>query len=309
MNIGNVRVKSKVFLAPMVDITNLPYRLLCKKYGAGFVYSEMIVANSLVHGSKQVLELARSCEEERPYGVQLAGNDKSIILKAAKKTKSDLLDLNFGCPSHKVLGSNMCSALLDNPKKIKEIIEYLVDNLEIPVTAKIRLGYKRKNYLEAVKYIEDGGASAICLHGRTAVESYKVKSDVKAMEEVKKRVNIPVIGNGDVFDGKNAKELLDKVDFVMIARAAIGDPFVFDRINRYLKNEEVVEMPSLEERYKTYLKYVNLCKKYKMVDFNKMKRIGQSFAKNVMNSAKLRGELGLCTDLDEIKEKFEKFIS
>ncbi len=308
MKIGNINVRSRVFLAPMVDVTDLPYRLLCKKYSAGMVYTEMIVANSIVSNSKIALENVKTCEEERPVGIQLAGNDKEIILKAAERLKSDLIDLNFGCPSHKVTGSNMCSALLDEPKKIGEITKYVVNNLSKPVSAKIRLGNKKRNYLDVAKELEENGASAICLHARTAVYSYGVKADWKAVEELKKRLDIPLIGNGDVADGRSAKELLDKIDFVMVARAAIGDPFIFDRINRYLKDREVIEMPDLEKKYKTFLEYVDLCKKYEMHGFSRLRRMSLAFAKNVKNSSKLKNELNYCKNLDEIKVRFEKFI-
>ena len=308
MKIGNVHVRNRVFLAPMVDITTLPYRLLCLKYGAGMVYSEMVVANSLVHNSKSALDAVKTTKEEHPYGVQLAGNDPELILRAAEKTTCDVIDLNFGCPSHKLLDNNMCSALLQKPEKIKEIITFLIENLDVPVTAKIRLGYKRRNFMDVAKTIENAGARALCVHGRTAVQGYKSTSDWEAIKEIKKSLSIPVIGNGDVFDGKSASALLDDVDFVMIGRAAIGDPFVFERIKKYLAKGESMEKPTLEDKYACFLEYVQLSKKHKLYDFKLIKRMSLAFAKNVEYSAKLRGVLNICETLEEIKERFKKFI-
>ncbi len=306
MQIGNIKLKSRVFLAPMMEITSLPYRLLCRKYGAGMTYSEMIVANSLVSNPK--LDSAKTAKEEKPVGLQLAGNNSELILRAAKTADFDLVDLNFGCPSDKVAGNDMCSSLLEKPEKIGKIISYLVDNLDKPVTAKIRLGYKTKTYMKVAEAVEKAGASAICLHGRTAEEHYDIEADWKAICEVKKKIGIPVIGNGDVFDGESAKELLKKVDFVMVGRAAIGNPFVFDRINRYLKNGEIADKPNLEEKYKCFLEYVKLCEKYGFNKFTRIRRMSLSFAKNVPNSAKLREKLSGCKSIDEIKREFEEFI-
>ena len=308
MKIGNIKLKNRVFLAPMMEVTDLPFRVLCCRYGAGLVYTEMVVANSLVNNSKKAIETIRTCEEEKPVGVQLAGNNKEIILKASKMTNGDLIDLNFGCPSYKVIETDICSALLKKPKKIGEIIGYLVENQNKPVTAKIRLGAKNKNYLQVAKQIEENGGSAICLHGRTALQSYEAKADWNAVKKLKKFVSIPVIGNGDVINGQIAEKLLNDVDFIMIGRGAIGDPFVFDRINRYLKNKEEVVLPSLEEKYKCFLEYCRLSEKYKTYNFKKIKRTAVSFAKNVSRSAKLRGELNNCKNSDEINEKFERFI-
>ena len=308
MKIGKVPVRNRVFLAPMVDITTLPYRLLCQGYGAGMVYSEMVVAQSLIYGSPSALASVKTCKEERPFGVQLAGNDSKVLLAAAEKTMSDLLDLNFGCPSYKVLGNDMCSALLNQPDKIKKIVSYLVDNLDRPITAKIRLGYNKKNYISVASFIENAGASALCVHGRMAIDGYDTPADWTSVKELKKILSIPIIGNGDVRDGKSAQHLLDTVDFVMVGRAAIGDPFIFDRINRYLKNKEIVEKPMLEEKYSSFLMYLKLCKKYNMEDFTMIHRLSLSFAKNVLCGAKLRRALNFCKNVDDIKSTFERFI-
>jgi len=200
MKIGNLKLKNRLLLAPLADVTDVAYRLLCKKYGASLVYTEMIHAEALARKNKNSYELVKHCDEERPVGIQLAVNDIKHLDKIIPILEEfDLVDINCGCPVPRITNNNLGSALLDDVDKVCEIIKFLKNKLDIPVTVKIRLGRKKINVLETSKKIEDAGVDAITIHARTAIVRYKIGADWEWIKKVKDKSNIPIIGNGDVF--------------------------------------------------------------------------------------------------------------
>ena len=242
MKIGKIKLKYGLLLAPMVDVTDMPFRLICREYGAELAFTEMLSPIAIERDNKKTLELMKISENEHPVGIQLCGNDiKQFEPILNKINKLDIVDLNCGCPVPNITNLGMGAALLEEPEKIKQIITYLVDNLNKPITAKIRLGISKVNAIKVSKIIEDAGASAITIHARMANHRYKTKALWDWIKKVKENISIPVIGNGDVYEGKDASDLLKFADGVMIARGAIGDPLIFKRVIHYLKTVEVNE--------------------------------------------------------------------
>ena len=233
------KLKSKTILAPMEDVTNIPFRILCQRYGAGITYTQQLSAIALLRENKKSLELIKRSRDENLVGLQLFGRDPETLLKAAEKygKNFDAIDLNFGCPSKKIVEQGYGSALLKEKNKIFEIVNTLAKNLDKPVTVKMRSGFKKVEALELIKEIERAGATAVTLHARTKEQGYSGKSDWELIRKVKEIVKIPIIGNGDVVDEESAEDILEKTkcDYIMIGRGAMKNPFIFKRINHYLK--------------------------------------------------------------------------
>ena len=214
--IGNVEIKNQVVLAPMAGISNTAYRQIIKEMGAGLIFAEMVSDKALVYGSEKTFDLLKMSDMERPIAQQIFGSDVDSFVKAAKlvedKMHPDIIDINMGCPVPKVaIKSQAGSALLKNPAKIKEIVSAVVKAVSVPVTVKIRSGWDANsvNAVEVAKVIEEAGASAITVHGRTRAQGYSGNADWNIIKQVKEMVNIPVIGNGDVTSAEKAKEMLD----------------------------------------------------------------------------------------------------
>lgn len=291
MKIGNVRLKNNLILAPMASISNIAFRVLCKRYDAGLCYSEMINANALARNNKATIRLTKTCSEERPVALQLFGTKSSVIKKAvsAIEDSCDIIDFNFGCPAPKIIQQGAGSALMKRPAKIKEIIETLVSCTSKPITAKIRSGIKKHNCLKLAKIIEQAGASAITVHGRTVAQSYSGKAKWFVIKEVKDSLNIPVIGNGDVSDCKSAELILKQTncDGIMIGRAACGNPFIFKQINHYFKTGKILPEKSKVEMFEEYLE---LWKKFDLRQAD-LERHAFFFTKGVKGAAQLRKKL------------------
>jgi len=289
----------------MAGITNLAFRLLCKD--AALRYTEMININALERNNKATEKLCLTTKEEKPIAFQLFGLRESPIKAAVKKLedKADIIDFNFGCPAHQIVGAGAGAALLKRPEKIGKIISTLVKHSSKPITAKIRLGYEKNNVLKIAKIIEDNGASAIIIHGRTFKQGFSGKANWKAIQEVKEQANIPIIGNGDVTNGKQAEILLKSCDAVMIGRAAIGDPDVFTRINFYLKTKEISPMPKQKEKINLFLQYTKYAKQYKLLNLHTLRQKAQEFTKNIRNSRIIRKELNKINTTDSLIKYME----
>jgi tRNA-dihydrouridine synthase B len=215
MEIGNLILSGNVFLAPLAGITDIPFRLLAKRYGAGLVYTEMVSAEGLSRGNTDSLRLLYFGEEERPIGVQIFGSHPESMAAACRvieRQKPDLIDINFGCPVKKVVQKNGGAALLKDLKLLEKIVKAVSRSTRIPVTVKTRSGWDQKNIvaLQVAKIAQDGGASAITIHPRTQKDNYSVKADWDLISRVKREINIPVIGSGDIFTPQDAKNMLGK---------------------------------------------------------------------------------------------------
>jgi len=312
MKIGSIKFNG-LCLAPMEDVTDIAFRLTCKKYGAGMVYTEMCHSPSLVRG---IMDRSETCEEERPVGIQVAGKDWKEVVEAAKAVegKADLIDINLGCPGRNVIGRGYGSALLKTPDVIGEIISHLSEAVKVPVTAKMRAGYTNDaNALKIAKVIEDAGGQAIAIHPRTKEQGYSGRADWTIIKDVKKEISIPVIGNGDIRSGRDAHEIysLTKCDGIMVGRAAIGDPLIFKRILDYLKDDgkEAEVASTIEERIKAFEVYVKFAKHYGLVKKVRFLRQAQQVTRMIPGAATFRQILPSTKDPEEIVRKTIEFLS
>ena len=255
--IGNVEIKNKIVLAPMAGISNTSYRKIIKEMGAGLIYAEMVSDKAITFGNQKTLDLLKMDESERPIAQQIFGSDIESFVSAAKKIEStmhpDIIDINLGCPVPKVaIRAQAGSALLKNPKKIYEIVSSVVQNVNTPVTVKIRSGWDDEhiNAVEVAKEVERAGAQAIAIHARTRSQGYSGKADWNIIKQVKDNVNIPVIGNGDVTSCFLAKKMLEETgcDAVMIGRGVLGNPWLIKECVDYLENETLPTQVSPEEK-------------------------------------------------------------
>ncbi|GAB6012546.1 tRNA dihydrouridine synthase DusB [Viscerimonas tarda] len=249
MKIGNIQFPPyPVFLAPMEDVTDIGFRLLCKRFGADMVYTEFVSSDALIrHVNKTQVKLAIS-EEERPVAIQLYGREVSAMVEAAKiceEAKPDILDINFGCPVKKVAGKGAGSGMLRTPELMLEITREVVKAVNIPVTVKTRLGWDQdsKIIVQLAEELQDAGIQALTVHGRTRSQMYTGEADWTLIAEIKKnqRMHIPIIGNGDVASPQTCKQRFDEtgVDAVMIGRGSIGCPWIFEDVKHYLNTGEL----------------------------------------------------------------------
>ena len=265
--IGNVEIKNQIVLAPMAGISNTAYRQIIKEMGAGLIFAEMVSDKALVYGSEKTFDLLKMSDMERPIAQQIFGSDVDSFVKAAKlvedKMHPDIIDINMGCPVPKVaIKSQAGSALLKNPAKIKEIVSAVVKAVSVPVTVKIRSGWDANsvNAVEVAKVIEEAGASAITVHGRTRAQGYSGNADWNIIKQVKEMVNIPVIGNGDVTSAEKAKEMLDFTgcDAVMIGRGVLGNPWLINECVSYLESGIIPPKPSAREKIEMLKRHYQL---------------------------------------------------
>jgi len=272
LNIGNVTLDNPLILAPMAGVTDLPFRLLCKEQGVGLICMEMISAKAVLYNNKNTEMLLKIEEKECPVSLQLFGSEPEIVSQIAARLEDrpfSFLDINMGCPVPKVVNNGEGSALMKNPKLAAEIVRQTVNAIEKPVTVKIRKGFDDNliNAVEFAKYLEDAGASAIAVHGRTRAQYYSGEADWDIIRQVKDAVSIPVIGNGDVTDGKSAKKMMEVTgcDGIMIGRACRGNPWIFSQIAAYLDTGVEVRKPNMAELKEMIMRHAKL-----MVDIKGM---------------------------------------
>ena len=263
MKISNLSIKNNLFLAPMAGVTDRPFRVLCKSFGAGVAVSEMVTSNSLLYGSEKTKRRADHEGEVDPISVQIAGADPKMMADAARYNKDNgaqIIDINMGCPAKKICNVMAGSALLKHEKLVEDILQSGVNAVDIPVTLKIRTGWDKdnRNALNIAQIAESAGIKALSIHGRTRACLYKGDAEYDTIAKVKQNIGIPVIANGDITSPEKAKYVLDytKADAVMIGRAAQGRPWIFREIEHFLKTGEHLPLPTIEEIQITTIKHV-----------------------------------------------------
>ena len=317
MKIGNVQLDNEVFLSPMAGVTDLPFRTICKEKGCGMLYTEMINPKALCYDDENTKKMLRMDKDEPPVAVQIFGSDPEFMGKAAiimNQYPNEILDINMGCPAPKVIKNGDGSALMRNPKLAAEVLTAVVKNSEKPVTLKIRKGWDDDsvNAVEIAKIAEECGISALAIHGRTREQFYSGKADWDIIAEIKQAINIPVIGNGDVFEVEDAVNMLEKTkcDAIMIGRGAQGNPWIFNRINHYMKTGEILPEPTLEEKITTAIRHMNLAvaEHGDYVAVREMRKHIGWYLKGLKNSAKYRDQINKITDYKEVIAMLEEYM-
>ena len=272
MKIGNINLTGKVILAPMAGVCNSAFRVICKEMGCALVCAEMVSDKGMVYNSKKTKEMLYFEEIERPISQQIFGSDKETFVKAATMVYEimhpDIIDINMGCPVPKVaIRSQSGAALLKNPQLIYDIVSSVVSAVPVPVTVKIRSGWDANsiNAVEVAKICESAGASAITVHPRTRSQLYSGKADLDIIKQVKEKLSIPVIGNGDIVDIESAKHMLEytKCDAIMIGRGVLGNPWLIKEIDTYLKTGKIIPKPTYKERINMCYHHLNYLLKFK----------------------------------------------
>lgn len=268
MRIGNIDLgKYPLFLAPMEDVTDIGFRLLCKRFGVSMVYTEFVSAEALVRSIKSTVSKLTICEEERPVGIQIYGRDVASMVEAAQivaQSKPDVIDLNFGCPVKKVAGKGAGAGMLQNIPLMLEITREVVKAVHIPVTVKTRLGWDASHLIitELAEQLQDCGIQALTIHGRTRSQMYTGKADWTLIGEVKKnpRIHIPIIGNGDITSAEEAKHAFETygVDGVMVGRASFGCPWIFKEMRNYLDGKPSDESFGLNKKLDILLEQLHI---------------------------------------------------
>jgi tRNA-dihydrouridine synthase B len=316
LKIGGLETSGNLLLAPMADVTNLAFRLLCRQHGADITYTEMVSADALLNENRKALLKGLSSPDDRPFGVQLFGNSPEKLREAALFVESEcspeIIDVNMGCPVHRITGSGCGSALLNSPELVYGIIQELTCALKTPVTAKIRIMGRDEKTLEVARLIEKAGASALTVHGRKAEQMYSGSSDLKIIRAVKNELSIPVIANGDIRDEESAENTLDFTgcDGLMIGRAAMGNPFIFRSIRHYLETGEKLENNRQAQQLMDFEIYVSLLEEYDLSSSLDLRTHAHWFTKGLHGSRQIREKINNLKDgrtiIELIKSSFEE---
>ena len=316
LKIGNVELENNLILAPMAGVTNLPFRIICKDYGAGMVCTEMASAKAMFHNDQKTKRLFNTKGEKRPISFQVFGSELESIAYAVKYMSdfADIIDINMGCPAPKVVKNGDGSKLLLDLEKAKKIIEIAVQNSKVPVTVKFRKGWDKENIVavEIAQIAEQAGASAVTIHGRTKSEFYTGKADWDIIKKVKQSVHIPVIGNGDVTDEESALAMFKQtgVDGIMIGRGSFGNPWIFRNIKHYLQTGEKLPQPTNQERLQIMEKHIQLAVEEKGEDvaIKELRKHISWYTKNLKNSSEFRNSINKIEKKDELISTIEEYF-
>ena len=308
IKIGNVEINNNVFLAPMAGITDVPYRSICKEFGAGLTYSEMISAKGMHYNDEKTKLLMKKAENETPFAVQIFGSDADILAKVAEEISdsADIIDMNMGCPAPKVVKNGDGSKLMLSPDLIDEITKKVVEKAKVPVTIKIRKGWDKEhvNAVQIAKIAEKNGISAITVHGRTREEFYSGKADWDIIKEIKDSISIPVIGNGDITGIEAANEIFEKTncDAIMIGRASLGNPWIFEEIISGQKvNKTCEDVKKMIEKHLEML----IKEKGEYTAIREMRKHIAWYIKGFANAAEIRKRVNEIDELEELKNMIQ----
>ncbi|WP_026688663.1 tRNA dihydrouridine synthase DusB [Alteribacter aurantiacus] len=310
LKIGDITMKNQVVLAPMAGVCNPAFRLIAKDFGAGLVCAEMVSDKAILHKNERSLQMLYVDEREKPLSLQIFGGDKSTLVDAAKvvdkQTNADIIDINMGCPVPKIIKCDAGARWLLDPDKIYDMVSYVVEAVDKPVTVKMRMGWD-ENHIYAVKnaqMIEKAGGSAVALHGRTRVQMYEGVANWDIIKDVKDAVTIPVIGNGDVKTPEDARRMLDTtgVDGVMIGRAALGNPWMLYRTIHYLETGENIPEPTPREKMDVAILHMDRLIELKgeSVALREMRKHASWYIKGLKGAGLMRDKINQVTKRDEL---------
>lgn len=311
-------IKGKVFAAPLAGVTDLPYRKILKSFGAALLYSEMVSAKALCYKDKKTYRLTNIDPCEQPVGIQIFGSEPDIMAEGARivaeQTETSFIDINMGCPVPKIVGNGEGSALLKNPRLVGEIVSAVKKAVNIPITVKIRAGFTADtvNAVEVAKILEANGCDMIAVHGRTREQYYSGKADWNIIHDVKMAVKIPVIGNGDIFCGQDAVNMLNETgcDYVMVARGMLGNPWLIDECNHAIDGKPYIP-PSVEEKLKMAYYHTSKLAEYAGEDHGiKQARAHLSwYVKGMHGASRMKNELTRACTLAEVKSILDEWCN
>ena len=317
LKIGNVTLPNRYILGPMAGVTDLPFRVLCKEQGAGLLCMEMVSAKAILYNNKNTESLLEIHPDEQPVSLQFFGSDPKIMSEMAKRVEErpfDIMDINMGCPVPKVVRNGEGSALMKNPKLVYEIVSAMVKAIDKPVTVKIRKGFDDSciNAVEIAKIIEEAGAAAVAVHGRTREQYYSGQADWDIIRQVKEAVSIPVIGNGDVTSPQKAEELVKQTgcDGIMIARGAQGNPWIFRELAEYDRTGTIPPRPTQEEIRNMMLRHARMQLEFKgeYLGIREMRKHVAWYVKGMKGAAKFRAQINQVESYEELEELLEMLI-
>lgn len=316
MNIGNIELSAPLALAPMAGITDLPFRLICRRLGCGMTVSEMVSAKGLLYKNVKTTEMLRIDDGERPTAIQLFGSVPAELAEAARMVEAsgaDMIDFNMGCPVPKIVNNGEGSALMKNPQLAHDILAAMVKAVKIPVTVKFRAGWDdaNRNAVEIARAVETAGVSTVAVHGRTRQQFYEGKADWSIIADVKQAVKVPVFGNGDIFTVADGLRMLEQTgcDGLMIGRGADGNPWLFTALAAALRGEPLPQPPSLKERLAQAAEHLEMLIAYKheVVAVKEMRRHISAYLKGMPHAAEFRGRFHKVDTQEQFSELLAEY--
>lgn len=318
MQIGEIKLAAPLALAPMAGITDLPFRLICRRLGCGMTVSEMVSAKGLLYKNVKTTEMLRIDDGERPTAIQLFGSVPEELAEAARMVEAsgaDMIDFNMGCPVPKIVNNGEGSALMKQPQLAHDILAAMVKAVKIPVTVKFRAGWddSSRNAVEIAKAVEAAGVSAVAVHGRTRQQFYEGKADWGIIAEVKQALKVPVFGNGDIFTVEDGLRMLAEtgVDGLMIGRGADGNPWIFRELAAVLRGEERPAAPSLQERLAQAAEHLDMLIDYKgeHISVKEMRRHISAYLKGLPHAAEFRGRFHKVDTREQFMELLAEYAA
>ena len=316
LKIGSFVTQGEAFLAPMAGVTDFPFRVICKRYGASLLYTEMINAKALCYGDENTFSMLEVKPEEGDVAVQIFGHEPQYMAEAASilsdMNRFRIIDINMGCPAPKITKNNEGSALMKDPALAFKIIDSVKKTSKLPVTVKFRKGWDDScvNAVEFARNAQSAGADCITVHGRTREQYYSGKADWDIISEVKKSVSIPVIANGDIFSIGDAVNIIEKTgaDAYMIGRGSQGNPFIFSQIRDFIEGSPVRDIPDTE-KIDVMLEHYDLSIKYKGEDktVREMRKHIGWYLKGMYGSARMRDDINHIVDADEVRQMLRDY--